>query len=163
MNIIKKTTIGKPVEEVWEVLGNQFGQISNWASLIKQSKVYGDSKLNGVNYSIRETNTLKGITKQEITSFEPEKHSLSYKSISGTPAIIKEVRAHWSLVKNDSNSTKLVMDFTADMKGLGFILAPIVKMKLSKIGDQLLEELKYYLENGKQHPRKIENYPKGNM
>ena len=48
------------------------------------------------------------------------------------------------------------MDFTADMKGLGFILAPIVKMKLGKIGDELLEELKYYLENGKQHPRKIE-------
>ena len=156
MNIIKKTTINKPVEEVWEVLGNQFGQISNWASLIKESKVYGDSKLSGVNYSIRETNTLKGITKQEITSFEPVKHSLSYKSISGTPPIIKEVRAHWSLKKNESNNTMLVMDFTADMKGLGFILVPIVKKKLSKIGDELLEELKYYLENEKPHPRKIE-------
>ena len=93
MNIIKKITINKPVEEVWEVLGNQFGQISNWASLIRESKVYGDSKLNGINYSIRETNTLKGITKQELTSFEPEKYSLSYKSISGTPPMIKEVRA----------------------------------------------------------------------
>lgn len=155
MDINKKITIDKPVEEVWEVLGNQFGQISNWASLIKESKVYGESKLNGVDFSIRETNTLKGITKQEITSFEPEKHSLSYKSISGTPPIIKEVRANWSLAKNDSNTTKLVMDFTADMKGLGFILAPIVKIKLGKIGDELLEELKYYLENGKQHPRKI--------
>ena len=156
MDIIKKITIDKPVEEVWEVLGNQFGQISNWASIISESKVYGESKLNGVNYSIRETNTIKGITKQEITSFEPKKHSLSYKSISGTPPIIKEVRAHWTLAKNDSNTTSLVMDFTADMKGLGFILAPIVKKKLGKIGDDLLEELKYYVENGKQHPRKIE-------
>ena len=156
MNIIKKITIDMPVEEVWEVLGNQFGQISNWASIIKESKVYGDSKLNGVNYSIRETNTLKGITKQELTSFEPEKHSLSYKSISGTPPIIKEVRAKWTLTMAGSNTTELVMDFTADMKGLGFILAPIVKKKLGKIGDELLEELKYYLENGKPHPRKTE-------
>ena len=45
MNIIKKTTINKPVEEVWEVLGNQFGEISNWASIIKESKVYGESKM----------------------------------------------------------------------------------------------------------------------
>ena len=127
MNIIKKTTINKPVEEVWEVLGNQFEQISNWASVIKESKVYGDSKLNGVNYSIRETNTLNGITKQELTSFDPEKYSLSYKSISGTPPIIEEVRAHWNLAKTNSNTTELVMDFTADMKGLGFILVPIVK------------------------------------
>lgn len=157
MNIIKKITINKPIEKVWEVLGNQFGQISNWASLIKESKVYGDSKLNGVDYSIRETTTLKGITKQEMTSFEPENYSLSYKSISGTPPIIKEVRARWSLTNKDSNTTALVMDFNADMKGLGFILAPIVKKKLGKIGDELLEELKYYVENGKQHPRKTEN------
>ena len=156
MNIIKKTTINKPVEEVWEVLGNQFGEISNWASIIKESKVYGESKMNGVNYSIRETNTLNGITKQEITSFEPEKHSLSYKSLTGTPPIIKEVRALWSLTKSDSNTTNLVMDFNADMKGLGFILVPIVKKKMGKIGDDLIEELKFYVENGKQHPRKIE-------
>lgn len=157
MNINKKITINKSIEEVWEVLGNQFGQISNWATLIKESKVYGDSKLKGVNFSIRETDTLNGITTQELTSFEPDKHSLSYKSISGTPPIIKEVRAHWSLTTKDSNTTDLVMDFTADMKGLGFILVPIVKMKLGKIGNELLEELKYYIENGKQHPRKMEN------
>ena len=155
MDIIKKITIDKPVEEVWEVLGNQFGEVSNWASIISESKVYGESKLNGVNYSIRETNTAKGITKQEITSFDPERHSLSYKSIAGTPPIIKEVRAHWRLANKDANTTNLVMDFTADMKGLGFILVPLVKKKLGKIGDNLLEELKYYVENGKQHPRKI--------
>ena len=156
MDIIKKITIDKPVEEVWEVLGNQFGEVSNWASIISDSKVYGESKVNGVDFSIRETNTSKGITKQEITSFNPENHSLSYKSISGTPPIIKEVRANWSLTNKGSNTTSLVMDFTADMKGLGFILAPLVKKKLGKIGDDLLEELKYYVENGKQHPRKIE-------
>lgn len=156
MNIVKKIAINQSIDAVWEVLGNQFGQISNWASLIRESKVYGEAKLNGLNYSIRETNTLSGITKQEITSFKPENYSLSYKSIAGTPPIIKEVRAQWSLTKKDSNSTDLVMDFTADMKGLGFILAPIAKIKLNKIGDELLDDLKYYLENGKPSPRKME-------
>ena len=154
MKIIKKITIGKSVEDVWEVLGNQFGEISKWSSLIRESKVYGDSKLAGINYSQRETNTTNGITKQEMTSFNPEQYSLSYKSISGTPPIIKEVRAHWSLSKKDANNTNLVLDFTADMKGLGFIIAPIAKIKLGKIGDELLDELKYYIENGSPHPRK---------
>lgn len=156
MKIIKKIAINKSIDEVWEVLGNQFGQISNWAALIKESKVYGEGQLNGLNYSKRETNTLNGITKQEMTSFNPANYSLSYKSISGTPPIIKEVRAVWRLTKKDSNTTDLVLDFTADMKGLGFILVPIVKIKLSKVGGELLDELKYYLENGKPHPRKIE-------
>lgn len=154
MHITKKTTIDKPIEEVWEVLGNQFGQISNWASIINESKVYGESKLKGINYAIRETDTAQGITKQEVTSFDPKKHSLSYKSISGTPPIIKEVRAHWSLAKTNSNFTNLEMDFKADMKGLGFILSPLVKIKLGKIGNELLEELKFYVENGQPHPRK---------
>ena len=39
---------------------NQFGEISKWASIIRESKVYGDSKLEGLNYSRRETNTMPG-------------------------------------------------------------------------------------------------------
>ncbi|MFT5723247.1 MAG: hypothetical protein ACI9JN_000356 [Bacteroidia bacterium] len=81
---------------------------------------------------------------------------IAYKSISGTPPTIKQVEAEWGLTSN-GDSTGLVLNFKAEMKGLGYILAPIVKMKLSKVGDELLEELKYYVENGKPHPRKTSN------
>jgi uncharacterized membrane protein len=156
MDIKKTLIIGKPIAQVWEVLGNQFGEISKWSSLIKESKVYGDSKLADLDYSIRETNTKNGITKQEMISFDPKKYSLSYKSISGTPAIIKEVRAHWRLTKKDANSTGLFLDFSSDMKGIGYLLEPFAKIRLGKVADELLDELRYYLENGKPHPRKLE-------
>ena len=155
MRIIKELSIAKPVEEVWEVLGNQFGEIDNWASIISHSEVSGQAKLPGVNYSIRSTKTTQGDTQQELTGFNPDKHEISYKSISGTPAIIKQVSAHWSLKKEGENNTQLMLDFTAEMKGLGFILAPIAKIKLGKVGDVLLDDFKYYVENGKPHPRKM--------
>ena len=155
MRIIKELSIAKPVEEVWEVLGNQFGEIDNWASLISHSEVSGQAKLPGVNYSIRSTKTAQGDTQQELTGFHPDKHEISYKSISGSPAIIKQVSAHWSLKKGGENNTQLMLDFTAEMKGLGFILAPIAKIKLGKVGDVLLDDFKYYVENGKPHPRKM--------
>jgi hypothetical protein len=60
----KEISINKSIQDVWEVLGNQFGEISVGSSLIKESKVYGNSKIKGLNYSIRETNTVKEITKQ---------------------------------------------------------------------------------------------------
>jgi len=41
------------------------------------------------------------------------------------------------------------------MKGLGFLLTPLVKVKLGKVGDVLLDEFKFYVENGKPHQRKI--------
>ena len=155
MRIIKELSIAKPVEDVWEVLGNQFGEIDNWASIISHSEVSGKAKLSGVNYSIRSTKTTQGDTQQELTGFDPKTHEISYKSISGTPAIIKQVSAHWSLKEAEANSTKLILNFTAEMKGLGFILAPIAKIKLGKVGDVLLDDFKYYLENGKPHPRKV--------
>lgn len=155
MRIIRELSIAKPVDEVWEVLGNQFGKIDNWASIISHSEVSGVSKLPGVDYSIRSTKTTQGDTQQELTGFNPEQHTISYKSISGTPAIIKQVSALWSLKADGEKSTHLLLDFNAEMKGLGFILAPIAKIKLGKVGDVLLDDFKYYVENGKPHPRKI--------
>ena len=155
MRIVKKLLIAKPVEEVWEVLGNQFGEIDRWASLISHSEVSGVPKLPGVDYSIRSTKTTSGDTQQELTGFNPQKHSISYKSISGTPAIIKQVNAHWRLENSGENSTHLVLDFTVEMKGMGFLVTPLVKIKMGKVGDVLLDDFKYYLENGKPHQRKI--------
>ena len=155
MKIIKELSIANPVEEVWEVLGNQFGKIDNWASIVSHSEVSGPAKLPGVDYSIRSTKTPQGDGQQELTGFNPENHTIAYHSISGTPAIIKQVKAHWSLKENGANSTHLVLDFSAEMKGLGFLLAPVARIKLGKVGDVLLDDFKYYVENGKPHPRKL--------
>ena len=155
MRMIRKLSIAKPVEEVWEILGNQFGEIDKWASIILTSEVSGEAKIPGVNYSIRSTKTTGGDTKQELTGFDAKNYMISYKSISGTPAIIKQVSAVWKLKNGGENTTILVLDFKAEMKGLGFILAPIAKIKLGKVGDVLLEDFKYYVENGKPHARKL--------
>ena len=140
---------------MWEVLGNQFGEISKWSSLISKSKVYGVAKLEDLNYSERETNTTQGITVQEMTSFNPKKYSLSYKALSGTPFFIKNSNAKWSLSKLNDRRTQLNMSIDIQTKGmLGLVLTPIVKIKLGKLGDELVGDLKYYLENGNPHPRK---------
>ena len=154
MKIIKELTISKPIDEVWEVLGNQFGKIDKWSSLISHSEVSGPAKISGVDFSIRSTKTTNGDTKQELTGFDPSKHTLSYKSLSGTPPIIKEVNAIWSLKQKGDSSTHLTLDFQAQMKGIGHLLAPIAKIKLGKVGDELLDDFKFYVENGKPHPRK---------
>ena len=155
MRIVKELTIQKPVEEVWEVLGNQFGGIDKWASLVSHSEVSGPSKMAGVNYSVRSTQTPAGLGQQELTSFNPTKHSLAYKSLSGTPAIIKQVNAEWTLKEEGSNQTRLTLDFRAQMKGIGHVIVPIAKMKLGKVGDELLDDFKYYVENGKPSARKV--------
>ena len=155
MKILKTITINKSIEVVWEVIWNQFSEISKWSSYIKESKVYGQPKLEGLGFSTRELDTINGIVKQEVTSFNSKQHTVTYKPISGMPPIIKELRVLWALSKKDANSTNLTLDFAMNMKGMGHLLAPLVKMKLGKVNEELLEELKHYVEKGQPHPRKL--------
>jgi len=154
MKIIRELVIKKPIEDVWEVLGNQFADISKWSSLISSSEVSGESKMTNVSYSIRSTETANGPTKQELTAFDPANHMLSYKAISGTPAFFKSVHAEWALTSSGQDATILMLDFEVKFKGITGILSPIVKKKLGKVGDELLEDFQYYVENGTPHPRK---------
>tara|TARA_B110000211_G_C13878799_1_gene464224 strand:- start:21 stop:500 length:480 start_codon:yes stop_codon:yes gene_type:complete len=155
MKIIKQLTINKPIEDVWEVLGNQFGAIDIWASLIEKSEMSGESKFPGISNSIRSTETTSGPTKQELTAFNPTEHVIAYKAIAGTPGFFKSVHAEWSLVKKDDNTTGLKLDFEVKFKGLGVLLTPVVKLKLGKVGDVLLDDFQFYVENEKPHARKL--------
>jgi len=155
MKIIKKLTINKPIEQVWDVLGNQFGEIDKWASLISHSAMSGESNMSGISHSIRSTETTSGPTKQELTVFNPDKHTIAYKAIAGTPVFFKSVNAEWSLVKKGDSITGLTLDFEVKFKGLGILLTPVVKRKLGKVGDEILDDFKFYVENGTPHPRKL--------
>jgi len=39
---------------------------------------------------------------------------------------------------------------------LGYLLSPIIKLKIGKAAEEISEELKYYMENGKAHPRNMD-------
>ena len=154
MKIMKSLIINKPIDDVWEVLGNQFNKIDQWASLILKSNVSGNPTLAGVDYSIRDTQTTSGPTQQKLTAFDAKNFKIAYKATAGTPPFFKSVNAAWSLSKNGATSTQLILDFEVKFKGLFFILAPLVKIKLSKVGDELMDDLKYYVENGEPSIRK---------
>lgn len=38
---------------------------------------------------------------------------------------------------------------------IGTIMKPMMKMQMSGMGNQFLEEFKYYVEKGNPHPRKL--------
>lgn len=156
MVINKEVVIAKSVQDVWNVLGNQFGAIDKWASLISKSEVSGRAELPGVNYSIRSTQTKRGATKQQLTVFDPEKHVIAYEAIEGRPFFLSRVEAKWSVTDLYDGRSKLNLDMDIDKAGLaGVILGPLAKVKLGKLADELMDEFKYYSENDKPHPRKV--------
>jgi hypothetical protein len=115
----------------------------------------GVSKFQGLPHTIRSLETNEGPTKQEITTFNPDKHIIVYEGISGLPFFLKSAVVEWSLVKRQDSITDLKLDFEVKFKGVGIILTPLAKVKLGKLGDEILSEFKFYVENGTPHERKL--------
>jgi hypothetical protein len=153
--LTKEQSINAPIEKVWDVLGNQFGQIDKWASMMKESSVSRDPRLPDAMRSIRSLETTQGHVEQELRTFVPGSHSLSYAAIAGAPFFIKSVVTSWSLTQLGDSNTKLNLQMDIQTQGLvGLVLGPVAKSKLGKLTDGLLEEFKYYVENDRPHPRK---------
>ena len=149
MKIKVELTIKKPVQEVWEVMGSQFGYADKWSSNFKTSKPGGEARFRGLDYSLRDTTTVRGNTVQELTAFDRDRYTLSYVISKGAPEIAKMAGADWSLHSESENATMLSMDFFMEPKmTLTAEMEAKLKMGLTASVQELAEELKFYLETG---------------
>jgi hypothetical protein len=154
----EEVLINKGIDESWEVLGNQFSEAHLWSTNFKSSKPGGMPKLNGLDYLHRETMTEKGENFQELDEFDPDNYKLSYHVSRGVPGIASSALGEWRLSKVSNEQTRLNVHFILETKGLlGFVMSPVISSKISNASTEIAEELKYYLENDKPHPRKLES------
>jgi len=148
MEIKVQVMINKPIDEVWEVMGNQFGQAHLWSSNFKACKPGGPAKFNGLDYSLRDTITERGNSIQELEAFDPETHALSYVITKGAPEIAKKASSSWYL-KEMEGSTAVYMDSVMEPKmPLPEEMATNLQKRLTASFNQLAIELKHYLETG---------------
>ena len=64
---------------------------------------------------------------------------------------------NWSITPINANRSRI--DMRLEMKLLpvfNLVMAPMMKMQMGKVAKESIEELKYFVETGKPHPRKLE-------
>jgi hypothetical protein len=158
IHVKKEFVINENINAVWEVMGTQYTKVHLWSTNFKNSKAGGNPKLPGINYLHRITQTDRGETIQELDEFDNNNFTLTYHISKGAPEIAKTAVGIWSLVQVESNKTKVILEFELETNGFkGLMLSPIIKLKLGKSAMEIAEELKFYLENGEPHPRKIKS------
>lgn len=158
IHVKKELVIDKDINAVWEVMGVQYTEVHLWSTNFKDSKAGGKPKLSGLDYLHRITQTDRGETIQELDNFDSENYSLTYHISEGTPAIANSAVGIWSLTPIESNKTKVILEFQMETNGFkGLMLSSIIKLKLGKSAMGIAEELKFYVENGEPHPRKVES------
>lgn len=155
MQIITETIISKPRAAVWEVAGTQFGNAYLWASALDYSVGHG-AAIAGPVCEAR-TCDVQGMGRinEKLREFDPANFTLAYEVIEGFPFFVKRGLNRWQLLPEGDNRTRLRSTATVETKGfVGLMMAPMMKMQVSGIMRRTLEELKFYVENGRPHPRK---------
>jgi len=61
----------------------------------------------------------------------------------------------FSLKEIDGGKSEMTWKFCSNIKLLGFILWPLLRLGFGKFIEDIMEELKFYVETGTPHPRKI--------
>lgn len=161
MKVSVELMIERPIQEVWEVMGNQFGHVAKWSSNFHSSEPGGEPKFGGIPFSQRNTFTDRGETIQVLEAFDAENFTFSYRITKGLPPVADMAKSTWYLKQVDAGKTIAAMDYYMDPKPTvpGEMLEKIEKgLGMSALA--LVEELKFYLENGEPHPRKLESTQK---
>ncbi len=160
MNIKKEIIVNKPIAQVWEVLGDQYGEAYKWASGLDHSEGLGLPKLEGAPCSQRTCQTSFGKITEAVRTYDESRYELEYEVIKGFPGFIDTAINNWQL-QATGNGTKVLIDFNMTTKGfLGLFMAPLMKMQMNKVITNVLDDFKQYVETGQQSPRKAKETAK---
>lgn len=154
MIIEKEILINKNINHAWKVLGLDFANAHKWASAVNHSEENGE-KLSENICSERACSTTMGNIKERLFEFSSDDYSLAYEVVEGKPKMINYASNTWKLIQIEQNKCMLSIKMDIKPEGIfGKITELILKIKMSKMGQELVEDFKYYVENGTPHPRK---------
>lgn len=161
MKLENKITINTTADKVWQVVAHEFDQASVWMAQVPNSyRSHGaisakDAPMEG---RVCELSDKPGgpVAEEYITGYSEERKWLRMKVIpknAKIPVIENVVDIHVNELSN--GKTEVIWASDLQLKTVGKMLSPVLKLGINKSFNELLEELKYYVENGKPHPRKL--------
>lgn len=155
MKFVKHITIDATADKVWKVAGRDFASIGKWATAVSHSTI--NDKLASVNGSPvggRFCETSFGTASEEFTAFNDDKKTYSFKGVFKSK-MFNDVTSSMKVKSIDAKTTRVEITPALKLTFLGTLMYPLIRMQISKVTDEILDDLKYYVENGKPSPRKL--------
>ncbi|MDD5151983.1 MAG: SRPBCC family protein, partial [Flavobacterium sp.] len=149
------------IDKAWEVLGHGFADAYIWASAVNHSAGTGTS-FNGASCSERGCDIAgMGKTKEKLIKYSDAEHLLSYTVPEGMPSIVKYATNTWQILPVGKEKSKLTMEMEITLGGfMGIMMQPIMKMMMNKMGNTLIQDFKFYVENDRPSEAKIRAFEK---
>jgi hypothetical protein len=163
MNTTKKITIDATGDKVWAVFAHDFDNAYKWMASIPKSfgkdngkRYEGASSAGRVCELDGNPNGLQA--SESFLAYDDEKKTCTVLiQFLNTPfgfPLVQNV-AEFSLSEQGDNQSVVTFSVTSTLKPLAFIIYPLIKLGFGAVVMQIIEELKFYVENGTPHPRKV--------
>jgi hypothetical protein len=154
------TTIDTPASDVWRVIAHQFAAIGEWASAIPTSYAAPEATPPvGAEVGARVCATgVRGFNdvREQFTFYDEEAMRFAYEATTGLPGMVRHAKNQWQVSPLDESHCRVEAQAVVDLRTVpGLVLAPLLMMQMKRLGRQTLEELKYYVEHGRPHRRKV--------
>lgn len=160
MKFSKQITVNAPAEKVWNVLGRDFANIGVWATTVTNSVVNNEAaRVNNSPVGGRLCDTSFGKISEEFTAYDDNKKSLSFKGVIESKMFNSVISTN-EVTAIDEHSSVVTVTPDIELTFIGTLMSPLIKMQLNKTIDQVLTDLKYYVENGKPSPAKLTSQQK---
>lgn len=157
MKIQSQLEIDAPAETVWYIVAHQFEQIGEWASNIASSARNNDAiipKGADVGGRVCEVPGM-GQIKETFTHFDNKKMSYTYIA-GGGPFFMRSASNSWTVTAVNPNQSMVHFDAELIIKPPFRILLSLpIRWQINRLLRETTEELKFYIETGNIHPRKL--------
>ena len=159
MQIKQKFTVDTSADKVWEILGHNFGSVSDWASGVYASQGRNSGvALQNAPYSGRICETTVGPFDETLTRYDERNKVISYTAQGEKmPFFVKQLANTWTVTPLGNSKCQVEMCMQASLLPVfNILMGPMMRMQFSTLLKETTEELKYFAENGVPHTRKIE-------
>ena len=152
-----EVVIDAPAAAAWAVLGERFGQIGEWAAPITSSGVDGELTVGAIRTcQFSGFGPFKpGVIRERLIEFDTPSMTLAYESVEGMPSFVKSARNRWTVEPRSAASCVVRTHATLELRGPLRLLQFVVARRLQADGARVLDELRYQVEHGRPHPRKL--------
>lgn len=133
--------IDASADEVWQVLGERFGELS-WSSGITGSSLEGELGVGAVRVCEFPPNMFArdGTVKEKLLTFDREAMKFSYQPT--TPlGPMKDAINRWTITPLGPRRCKVSSHATVQLRAWAWLFAPFMGPMLRKLGEEFLDDL----------------------
>lgn len=144
--------INVSADDLWEIVGPGFNNVSQWASSVDHAVTSGEPKFDGASCSERSCDlNAKGFDKilEVITIYDAQNKVLAFDIVEGLPGFVYVSNSLWDIKEVGPGQSQMEITVTIKAKRvMGTLMGGMFKANLNKTIPVILQDLIIYAETG---------------